>query len=130
MVLKYCKPNNNKELLFSSFKISSLFSMKDRVPLTMFINLFVGAVKLITSVTRSDIYQLVLKNIWKQKNVPWIQTSKWITKIQGFKQSRLFFCYRLCDNTLLFKHQKRYVHWLAKTALNKHVDFLARSICV
>ena len=32
IVLKYCKPNTNVELAFSSFKISSLFSMKDRVP--------------------------------------------------------------------------------------------------
>ena len=32
IVLKYCKPNNNIELVFSSFKISSLFSMKDKVP--------------------------------------------------------------------------------------------------
>ena len=32
IVLKYCKPNTNIELAFSSFKISSLFSMKDRVP--------------------------------------------------------------------------------------------------
>ena len=32
IVLKYCKPNTNKELVFSSFKISSLFSMKDRLP--------------------------------------------------------------------------------------------------
>ena len=29
---KYCKPNTNIELVFSSYKISSLFSMKDRVP--------------------------------------------------------------------------------------------------
>ena len=32
IVLKYCKPNTNIELVFSSYKISSLFSMKDRVP--------------------------------------------------------------------------------------------------
>ena len=32
IVLEYCKPNTNIELVFSSFKISSLFSMKDRVP--------------------------------------------------------------------------------------------------
>ena len=32
IVLKYCNPNTNIELVFSSFKISSLFSMKDRVP--------------------------------------------------------------------------------------------------
>ena len=32
IVLKCCKPNTNIELVFSSYKISSLFSMKDRVP--------------------------------------------------------------------------------------------------
>ena len=32
IVLKYCKPNTNIELVLSSFKISSLFSVKDRVP--------------------------------------------------------------------------------------------------
>ena len=32
IVLKYCNPNTNIELVFSSFKISSLFSMKDSVP--------------------------------------------------------------------------------------------------
>ena len=32
IVLKYYKSNTNIELVFSSFKISSLFSMKDRVP--------------------------------------------------------------------------------------------------
>ena len=32
IVLKYCKPNTNIELVFSSFKISALFSMKDRAP--------------------------------------------------------------------------------------------------
>ena len=32
IVLKYCKPNTNTEFMFPSFKISSLFSMKDRVP--------------------------------------------------------------------------------------------------
>ena len=32
IVLKYCKPNTNIELMFSSFKISSLFPMKDKVP--------------------------------------------------------------------------------------------------
>ena len=30
--LKYCRPNTNIKLVFSSFKISSLFSMTDRVP--------------------------------------------------------------------------------------------------
>ena len=32
IILKYCNPNTNIELVFSSFKISSLFSMKDSVP--------------------------------------------------------------------------------------------------
>ena len=32
IVLKYYNPNTNIELVFSSFKISSLFSMKDSVP--------------------------------------------------------------------------------------------------
>ena len=32
IVLKYCNPNTNIELVFSSFQISSLFSVKDRVP--------------------------------------------------------------------------------------------------
>ena len=32
IVLKYCDPNTNIELVFSSFKISSLFSLKDSVP--------------------------------------------------------------------------------------------------
>ena len=32
IALKYCKPNTNIDLVLSSFKISSLFSMKDRVP--------------------------------------------------------------------------------------------------
>ena len=32
IVLKYCKPNTNIELVLSSFKISSLFSMKDKIP--------------------------------------------------------------------------------------------------
>ena len=32
IILKYCKPNTNIELVFSSFQISALFSMKDRVP--------------------------------------------------------------------------------------------------
>ena len=32
IVLKYCKPNTNIELVFLSFIISSLFSMKNRVP--------------------------------------------------------------------------------------------------
>ena len=35
IVLKYCKPNTNIELAFSSFKISSLLSLKDRVPLDL-----------------------------------------------------------------------------------------------
>ena len=34
--------------------------------INLFINLFVVAVKLITLVAQSDIYQLGLKNIWKQ----------------------------------------------------------------
>ena len=49
--LKYCKPNTNIELVFSSIKISSLFSMKNRVPLDVrtyvVYKLFVAAVKLI-----------------------------------------------------------------------------------
>ena len=32
IVLKYCNPNTNIELVFSSFKTSSLFSMNDSVP--------------------------------------------------------------------------------------------------
>ena len=32
IVIKFCKPNTKIELVFSSSKISSLFSMKDRVP--------------------------------------------------------------------------------------------------
>ena len=32
IVLKYCNPNTNIELVFSLFKISSLLSMKDSVP--------------------------------------------------------------------------------------------------
>ena len=32
IALKYCKPNTNIDLVFSSFKISSLFSMKNSVP--------------------------------------------------------------------------------------------------
>ena len=32
IVLKYCNPNSNLELVFSSFKTSSLFSMNDSVP--------------------------------------------------------------------------------------------------
>ena len=32
IILKYCKPNINIELAFSSFKISSLLPMKGRVP--------------------------------------------------------------------------------------------------
>ena len=35
IVLKYCKPNTNIEHVFSSFGISSLFSMKDIVPFDM-----------------------------------------------------------------------------------------------
>ena len=58
--LKYCKPNTNIELVFSSIKISSLFSMKDRVPLDVrtyvVYKLFVAAVKLITLVAQNDIY--------------------------------------------------------------------------
>ena len=91
--LKYCKPNTNIELAFSSFKISSLFSMKDRVPLDLrtyvVYKLFVAAVKLITLVAQNDIYYfnyyycyyytnyfcktssyirvpLGLKNVWKE----------------------------------------------------------------
>ena len=32
IVLKYCNPNTNTELVVSLFKISSLLSMKDSVP--------------------------------------------------------------------------------------------------
>ena len=63
----YYKPNTNIELVFSSSKISSLFSMKDRVwDPALFVNRFLVAVKLITLVTWSEIYQLGLRNIWKK----------------------------------------------------------------
>ena len=65
------------ELVFSSFKISSFFSMKNRVPFDLrsyiVINLFAVAVKLIALVARGDIYQLELRNFWK---VARIQTPK------------------------------------------------------
>ena len=52
----------------------------------LFINLFVVAVKLITLVAQSDTYHLGLKNIGNRQKVPRIQTSKWVTKMQDFKQ--------------------------------------------
>ena len=71
-VLKYCRPNTNIKLAFSAFKISSLFSVTDRVPfgLRFYVNykFACGGCNLITLVALSDICQLGLRNIWKQTN--------------------------------------------------------------
>ena len=68
--LKYCNPNTNIEHVFSSFKISSLFSMKDSVPFDL---RSYFAYKFVCGNCKADYigrtkrhYQLRLKNIWKQ----------------------------------------------------------------
>ena len=59
IVLKYCKPNTNIKVVFSSFKLSSLFSMNSRVPFDVrsyVVYKFVCG----SCVARSNIYQLGL----------------------------------------------------------------------
>ena len=89
--LKYCKPNTNIELVFSSIKISSLFSMKDRVPLdvrtSVVYKLFVAAVKLITLVAQNDIYYFYYYNCYYYTNY-FCKTSSYIRVQLGLKSVR------------------------------------------
>ena len=69
IVLKYCKPNTNIELVFLSFIISSLFLMKDRVAFDLrsyVVYKFICGCSKDDYIGRKKRHLLGLKNIWKQ----------------------------------------------------------------
>ena len=69
IVLKYCKPNTNIELVFLSFIISSLFLMKDRVAFNLrsyVVYKFICGCSKNDYIGRKKRHLLGLKNIWKQ----------------------------------------------------------------
>ena len=81
IVLKYCKPNMNIEVVFSSFKISSLFSMKDNVPFDLrsyIVYKFVcGSCKAdYIGCTKRDLSTGIKEHFGNRQKVARIQTSK------------------------------------------------------
>ena len=122
IVWKYCKPNTNIKLVFSSFKISSLFSMEDKVPHDLrsyvvykffFLRCkadYVGCMKPHLSIRIKEHLEIDKKlNVYKHLN----ESQRW----KALSNNDYFFYYSLSDNTVLFKHQKRYVYWLAETSI-------------
>ena len=137
IVLKYCKPNTNIELVFSSYKISSLFSMKDRVPFDLRSYVvykfvcgsckadYIGRTKRHLS-TRIKEHLETDKKLHVYKHLNESQRCKALSNNDCF--SILDFYYATTQYSLSIK-EGMHIGW-QKPVLNKHVDFLACSICV
>ena len=90
----------------------------------------VVAVKLITLVARSDIYQLRLKNIWKQTRSPSIQISNESQRGKALSNNDCFSILDYSTTQYSLSIEEGMHIGCQKPALNKHVDFLTCSICV
>ena len=110
ILLKYYKPNTNIELVFSSFKISSLFSIKDRVPFDLkfyVVYKFVcGTVNHVYNHLNESQRCKALSNNDRFSILDYVRTHYSLSIEEGTDID--------CQ----------------KPALNKVVDFLANSICV
>ena len=123
IVLKYCKPNTNIELVFSSYKIFSLFSMKDRVPFDLRSCI---VYKFVCGGCKADCIGCMKRH--KKSHV-----YKHLNESQRCKALSNNDCFSILDYATtqysLSIKEGMYIGW-QKSALNKHVDFLACSICV
>ena len=119
------KLNNitNIELVFSSFKISSLFSMKDRVPFDLrsyVVYKFVcGSCKAdYIGRTKRHLSTRIKEHLETDKKSHLYKHLNESQRCKALSNSDLQFFYSgLCHNTVLFKHQIRYGHWLAETSI-------------
>ena len=135
IVLKYCKPNTNIELALSSYKISSLFSMKDRVPFDLrsyVVYKFVcGSCKAdYIGRTKRHLSTRIKEHLETDKKS---HVYKHLNESQRCKALSNNDCFSILDyaTTQYSSSIKEGMHigW-QKPVLNKHVDFLACSICV
>ena len=131
--LKYCKPNTNIELVFSSFKISSLFSMKDRVPFDL--RSYV-VYKFVCGSCKAD-YVGRTKRHLSTRIKEYLETDKksceHLNESRRCKALNNKVCFSILDYATaqysLSIKEGMHIGW-PKPALNKHVDFLACSFCV
>ena len=135
IVLKYSNPNTNIELVFSSFKISSLFSVKDRVAFDLRSYVvykfacdsrkadYIGRTKRHLS-TRIKEHLETGKKSHVYKHLNESQRCKALSNSDRFS----VLDYATTQYSLSIK-EGMLTGW-QKPALNKHVDFLACSICV
>ena len=135
IVSKYCNPNTNINLVFSSFKISSLFSMKDKV--TSDLRSYV-AYKFVCGSCKAD---YIGRTKWhlSTRNKEHLETDKkshvykHISESQRCKALSNSDCFSILDYAItqysLSIKKSIHIGWQEPT-LNKHVDFLACSICV
>ena len=135
IVLKYYNPNTNIELVFSSFKISSLFSMKGSVPFDLRSYIvykfvrgsckadYVGRTKQHLSTRIKEHFEIDKKShVYKHLNES--QRCKTLSNSDCFS----ILDYATTQYSLSIK-EGMHIGW-HKPALNKQVDFLACSIFV
>ena len=133
IVLKYCKPHTKIKIVFSSFKISSLFSMKDRVLFNLrsyIVYKFVcGSCKAdYTGRTKRHLSTRIKEHLETDKKS---HVYKHLNESQRCEALSNNDCFSFLDYaTIQYSLSiKEGMRW-QKPALNKHVDFLACSICV
>ena len=135
IILKYCNPNTNLELVFSSFTISSLFPMKDSVPFDLIsyvtYRFVCGSCKAdFIGRTKQNLSTRIKEHLERDKKS---HKHKHLNESQRCKAFSNSDCFSILDyaTTQYSLSIKKGVHicW-QKPALNKHVDFLACSICV
>ena len=135
IVLKYCNPNTNIELVFSSFKISSLFSMKDSVPFDLrsyVVYQFVrGSCKAdYIGRTKQHLSTRIKEHLETDKKS---HIYKHLNESQRCKALSNSDCFSILDYATtqysLSIKEGMYIGW-QKPALNKQVNFSACSICV
>ena len=135
IVLNYCNPNTNIELVFSSFQISSLFSVKDRVPFDLRSYVvykfacdshkadYIGPTKRhLSTRIREHLETDKKSHVYKHLNES--QRRKALSNSDRFS----VLDYATTQYSLSIK-EAMLIGW-QKPALSKHVNFLACSICV
>ena len=135
IVLKYCNPNTNIDLVFSSFKISSLFSVKDRVPFDLrsyVVYKFVcGSCKAdYIGRTKRHLSTRIKEHLETDKKS---HVYKHLNESQRCKALSNSDCFSILDYATtqysLSIKEGMDIGW-QKPALNKHVDFSACFVCV
>ena len=135
IVLKNRNPNTNIELVLSSFKISSLFSMKDIVPFDL--RSYV-VYKFVCGSCKADYIGSTKQHLSTRIKEPFetdrkSHVYKHLNESQRYKALSDRDCFSILDYATtqysLSIEEGIHIGW-QKPALNKHVDFLACSICV